>query len=284
MKFSLAIPVLNQKEEILETLNSYYSLAKYPEDIPLILIDNGSNPTVASWIFQFTKNFPLVKLIVHRNAENIGVTKSLNQIWELSKGNCCKSDFIFYSHSDVIMQEQDWDVKLLKYLTEISAVGVIGFGGAKGIGSPELYKEPYVIWQLVRTGFFSNMQDAEIHGRRMINEIEPCAVLDGFSLIVNTKLLEETNGFDEENYPIHHMYDNDICLESIKHGYFNFVLNIKCHHKGGITATRGDYDKWLRNQGIEGDSEIHRKAHENFYEKWRGFIPLVFYGGRYIKI
>jgi len=282
IKFCLAVPVLNQKESTLETLRSYYSMATYPEDIPLILIDNGSTPPVASWLFDFSKEFPLVKVRIIHNQENVGVTKSLNQAWELTKEGCCKPDFIFYSHSDVLIQELGWDVKVKTALEEIKPIGVMGFGGAKGIGTPDLYKEPYVISQLIRTGFFSNMQDAENHGRRMTNDVEPCAVLDGFTLIVNTKLLEEIDGFDE-HYKFH-MYDEDLCVQAIQHGYFNFVLNIACKHNGGRTSTSADYDTWLRKQNINGDLEIHQEAHTYFYEKFRGFIPLMFYGGRYVRI
>ena len=278
VKFSLVFPVMNQLDTFMECLNSFYANAKYPEDISLIIIDNGSEPSVEKSLVPFMIKYPLVKTIIHRNAENVGVTKSLNQAWQLSKEGCCNPDFLFYSHSDVLIQEKDWDVKVRNWLEKISNIGVMGFGGAKGIGREDIYKTPYEIWQLARFGFFSNMQDAEIHGRRMTNEIEPCVVLDGFSLIVNTKLLDEINGFDEINYPTHHCYDLDVCLESIKHGYYNFVLNVASHHLGGVTATRSDYDTWLRNQDINGDSEVHAKAHVNFYNKWYGMLPLYWSG------
>ena len=280
-KLCITIPVFNQLDTLNETINSYYENAKYKADISLTIIDNGSNPPISKSLAKFWIKYPYVNINVYRFENNVGVARALNKGYELTKTGCCPADFIMFTHSDVLIEEPEWDVKLFNTLDRISNIGVIGFGGAKGIGSPDIYLSPYSIWQLARRGFVSNMRDAEQHGRRMVNEIEPAVVLDGFTLICNSEMLDVVGGFDE--HYIFHNYDNDLCIRAILEGYHNFVLNVKCHHKGGITSTRSDYDEWLRKQDINGDSEVHKESHTYMYEKFRGNLPIYIRGNNLTK-
>jgi GT2 family glycosyltransferase len=95
------------------------------------------------------------------------------------------------------------------------------------------------------------------------------AVLDGFCLICNIKMLEKVGGFDERSYPLHHMYDNDICLESIRAGYKNIVIDMDVDHHGGMTDVGED---WAAPFGKTKD-QVHKEAHPPFYQKWRGVLP-----------
>lgn len=281
-KLNVVIPIINNEEGTLETLRSFIGKADKPYEINWIIVDNGSDPPATDWLKGFLDEDAALKIIVIRNDENVGVSKALNQGWSVSKEGDYYADYIFYSHNDVIINQKGWDTELYHWLAVIEQnenvkTGVIGFGGAPTLGSHDIYKTEYNIWQLARFGFFSNMQEAEVHGRRMTERIEPCAVLDGFSLIVNRELLELVGGFDAVNYPIHHMYDNDICLEALKNGFVNFVLAIDVHHKGGMTAVHSDYAEWAKPYG--GDTQIHADAHVNFYEKWRAFLPVTVHQG-----
>lgn len=271
--FNICVPVINQHDSTLETLRSFTDKADDPTSFKWIFIDNGSNPPLTEILEEHSTEFGNVIVYVRRNLENLGVTEALNQGWLNSVRvpilNC---KYLFYTHNDVLIEEKSWDTKLRNFLNTLPKVGVAGFGGATGLGSPDIYKVPYNIWQLARTDFVSNMRNSEVHGRVLTKPYEEVAVLDGFSLIVNVELLNLVKGFDTENYPIHHNYDNDICLEALRHGYKNYVLNIKSHHKGGITSTREDYANWVA--PIGGDSEVHRHAHETFYRKWEGFLPV----------
>lgn len=278
-KISVVIPVMNQKDSTIETIKSFLSTAQNPKDFNWIIIDNNSDEEVVNWFPQIMQeaNFDCGKFFVYRNKENVGVTQSLNQAWKMNAvlEEADRAEYLFYSHNDVVIEEKGWDIKVSDYLDILGDVGVMGFGGARGIGSPDIYKTPYNIWQLARVDFISNMREAMVHGRRMTNTVEKVAVLDGFALIVNTKLLDKVNGFDTDVSPIHHSYDNDMCLESITNGYTNYVINVACHHNGGRTATRSDYTSWLKEQGVEeGDSKIHADTHIKLYEKWRNVLPI----------
>lgn len=274
LKICLAMPIFDQHEAAINTLRSYYKNAKHPEDISLILIDNGSTIPISKWLWKFQVEFQLINIRVICNSENLGVTKALNQVWESVKNGCCNPDYILYTHSDVTILESDWDVRLIEFLTKHEDTGVVGFGGAVAIGIPDMYKYPYQKALMQRIGFFSNMSNAEAHGFRMEHEYEPCAVLDGFTLCVKTELLNKCGGFDD--YYIFHMYDNDICLQSIEHGYKNYILGISCTHLGGVTSTKPDYQDWAGKYG--GDIGIHNDSHLYFYNKWRGVIPYIIPG------
>lgn len=259
MNIIVAVPVLNQKEVTQNFLNKFRETEK--SKLPLILIDNGSNPPTRDWLIGLRDGD-----IVIRNEENAGVLRALNQAWSVAKDY----DYIFYTHNDVLLHEVGWDEKLIRILTDENnkgtEVGVAGFYGAKGIGTGDIYKAPYVMQQMVRLENVSNCNrmDANIHGFRNIRgEVEDVAVMDGFSLIVNIKLLNQLGGFDR-NFPPHHMYDNDICLESIDKGYRNIVISMDAEHLGGRTDVGEDWSKPFNKT----KAEIHQEAHPVFYKKW----------------
>lgn len=277
-KILIAIPVYNQKDSTIETVKSFLSTAQNPKDFNWIIIDNNSDEEVVNWFPQIMEEmkFECGKFFIYRNSQNVGVTPALNQAWQINKGlsDDEKADYIFYSHNDVLIEEKGWDIKVCDYIDILGDVGIMGFGGAKGIGTPDIYKTPYNIWQLQRIDFLSNMREAMVHGRRMTNVVEKVAVLDGFALIVNTKLLDETNGFDEKVSPHYHNYDNNICIESLINGYTNYVINIACDHHGGVTSTKNDYLNWLKTRGIDNDGIVHADSHIKLYEKFRGILPI----------
>ena len=256
MRLSIAVPVLNQREitqQFLDNLRAHEKLK-----IPLILIDNGSNPPVRDWLIGLREGD-----LVIRNDENVGVLKALNQAWQVGKEI---SDYIFYTHNDVMIYEDGWDEKIIRILSGQDNVGVATFYGAKGIGTNDIYKSSYVMQQMIRMENVSNCirMDANVHGFRPIKgEAEEVAVADGFSLIVSVELLNRIGGFDR-TFPIHHMYDNDICMESMDKGFRNIVIPMDAQHLGGRTDVG---ENWAEPFG-KTKQQVHQEAHPIFYEKW----------------
>lgn len=85
-------------------------------------------------------------------------------------------------HDDFEIQEAGWDEKVLRGFDRYPQVGLLGFGGAKGLGDEDLYQKDYEPMQLARRGFRSNLVDAEAHGLRSLLS-ERVACLDGFSQV-----------------------------------------------------------------------------------------------------
>lgn len=257
MKLAIAFPVINQKEVTQEMLNSFKEMQH--EDNQYVVIDNGSKEFVRDWLLGLTTDD-----FVIRNDSNVGVVGAYNQAWTiLSKAGV---DYILYTHNDVIMYERNWDLKVKEILERESKVGVAGFYGAKGIGTPDIYHSPYLMQQMIRIENVSNANRMDkVHGYRNIRngDVEDVAVLDGFSLIVSVELLNWIGGFDRAYNP-HHMYDNDICLESLDRGYRNIVIGMDCQHLGGRTDVNED---WSSPFG-KTKQQVHQDAHPIFYNKW----------------
>src|SRR5438132_1398911 len=104
-----------------------------------------------------------------------------------------EAKFYCFIHDDVIIHDENWQNRIMTEFLDPS-VGLCGLGGALGHGSPELYKVPYDYHQLGRSEFLSNMDDAEIHGKRFTGSCD-VAVLDGFALIVRRQILETAGGW-----------------------------------------------------------------------------------------
>ena len=254
MKLDICIPVLNQEESTQKTLDSLKRLQKF--DNRYIIIDNGSTRFVRDWLKGLSGDD-----IVIRNPQNVGLPKALNQALQISN-----ADYVFNTHSDIEMFEQDWDLKTIQAIEEankIQTVGVAGYFGAMGIGRWDIYKNPYEMYQLVRTNPVAGNRcklDPAIHHHMQFNSNwQKCAVLDGFSLIVkNDGVLK----FWSES--VHHMYDNDICLASYNLGMQVITINMDVIHYGGRTDVGED---WASPFG-KTKQEIHSEAHLPFYNKW----------------
>lgn len=270
----IVIPIIDEFEMTKECMKSFEDHASEKLfRLNFLIIDNGSSKP-----FKTKKK----NVTVIRHAQNTGLLASLQEGYEYVKKNKL-GDIIFYTHNDVFIHEDGWDKRVLDVFEMRDNIGVVGFGGAKGMGSREIYRFPYQKAHMARQGFMSNMIDAEKHGTR--NEgVTSVAVHDGFSLIMKVSLLDEIGGFDM-GYPMHHMYDNDICLEAISHGYVNMMVGVRCEHRGGITSTRPKYmesaKKHIKKKYGEevdnGDAAVHDKAHEYFYHKWKERKPRLPY-------
>lgn len=267
--FQAVVPVLNQHDTTAAVMDSWFTLAK--SRLRVIFIDNGSDEPLVEQ--QFVRGWSKFHdITVLRNDQNTGVYPTFQQ--GLDAASECP--FIFYSHNDVEMLQYGWDEKMSRILKRLSAhpdkPGVCGMFGALGIGTPDLYVKPYHFTQLMRRDCITVDGMHEDSNMAIESDAERIIVLDGFSLIVSRKMIQEVmNGrFDHERFPPHHMYDIDICVSSHRGGFANWVIDVDCKHHGGVTSTRED---WATEMGSS-DLAIHREAHRVFYEKWRNKLPM----------
>ncbi len=177
-------------------------------------------------------------------------------------------DLLAFIHDDVIIHDTErWFVKVRSEF-EDPRVGLVGFGGALGHGSPELYKVPYDYHQLGRSQFLSNMDDAEVHGKRFTGSCD-VAVLDGFSLIVRRQILETAGG-----WPVNNLgyvgYDYWLSCMTRRLGYRIRLVGVSCAHLGGRT-----FVKLGLGQGPEHWAQF-LAAHEYIYNEFRDVLPVTF--------
>ena len=183
-----------------------------------------------------------------------------------------------FIHDDVIVHDiggVDWQFDVESFMNAHPKCGMVGFGGALGLGTDDIYKRPYDLMQLARIDYISNMDDAEAHGRRVTVPTK-VVVLDGFCQIITAEAYKAVGGWEAVlDLGIEfHCYDTAMACLMAEHGYEIWMLPVPCHHAGGRTSTTPEYDAWLRSRGINGDLEIHQKAHHIIYNRFRNVLPL----------
>jgi GT2 family glycosyltransferase len=230
-------------------------------DPEIILVSNGNTPEEVMRLDQMrgSRQGDLLDF-----PDPMGSTKAFNAGLRESKG-----DVVVMIHNDLLMKESGWDARLLSAFENDpgTTIGVVGIHGAAQLGRPELYREPYQLIQLARALTFSNLVDAESHGARLTIPRE-AVTLDGMFLAARRADLMAWGGFDERYR--HHQYDHHLCLIARQAGRRNLFVPLVGHHLSGQTANFSRYNDDLKAKGIDGDSEVHRKSHELFYEYWRG--------------
>jgi hypothetical protein len=212
-------------------------------------------------------------------------------------------------HDDLEIEEAGWDNTVISLFKACPRAGLVGFGGAKGLGEEDIYRTPYNPMQLVRKRFISNMRHAEVHGERC--EVAcPVACLDGFSQVGlasywrgwhrdssrqeygtdprhTLKLEANLFGILEAAGVVHHAYDAALGAFAAQLGYQVWFSPIKVHHHGGLTAVADSrYLNWALQtyeyedlerpeKGVSrGDAAFWEKSHRAVYELFRGVLPI----------
>lgn len=227
--------------------------------------DTDTPGEITTWMAKST--LPRTPWIWDNSEVNIGVVGAYQKLYETTT-----EDILFYLHDDVVCREDGWDQRILKEFEQHPDVGVVGCGGALNHGSDDLYKRPYELTQLARSGYLSNTDDAEEHGQRF-DGVRDVAVVDGFAIAVRRTLLDRCGGFHPDIWPPHHLYDYVICAQAHRYGYRVRVVGIRCHHHGGRTATSNKYQEWARTTEWGSDVEMHRKGHKMFYDEFKDVLP-----------
>lgn len=167
---------------------------------------------------------------------------------------------IAYLHDDLVIEEKDWDLRVLREFDDPS-VGLVGFAGATGHGHPMMYRQPYQAASLGRVGFASNMKNAEVHGARFTGERD-VAVLDGMALFVRRELLDKVGGWKVPENVGYFGYDYWICCIARRLGYRIRLVGVACDHLGG------------KSTGLNPDLKVDFDgAHRAIYEEFRDVLP-----------
>lgn len=174
-------------------------------------------------------------------------------------------------HDDLLIEEQDWDLKVLDALDRGVRFG--GFGGAVTLGAENIYRTPYDPMQLARGGFVSNMRDAEAHGVRSTVK-QPCVCFDGYSQLGTSDWFGAAwNELERLGFK-HHAYDSALgCLARRARVKAGELIPVACHHYGGRTAVLNtDYHAWAKQYG--GDAGLWDESHRIMYDAFKHELPL----------
>ena len=262
-KLTLAIPCRNQ----INDTKGILALMRHntSEDTEFMIIDNGSTEPLEDFCIRYLRP---KKMNFIRNEDNLGMIPTMQQIYDN-----CTTEYVAVVHNDVYIYEKDWDQHIIRLFDSLPKVGGIGLFGAQGCG-PVGERIQDVEYSGQMAGM-SNMLEAEIHGMRLKQEYRAAAIFDGFFMAFRKTALPK--GFDQR-YMFHHIYDRDASLEVLRNGFDNIVANIPCHHIGGITANRADYQEWIDKKigmmDYKADKFTHDHNSEIFKKKWESVLPL----------
>jgi len=181
-------------------------------------------------------------------------------------------DIIACLHDDVEINEGGWDLEILDFFERHPEVGLVGFGGAPGLGDRDIYEKPYEAVQLARRGFVSNMRHAEAHGSVSSAPVK-VAVLDGFSQIGRRAFMEPAWAWLKQSGIVHHAYDAALGCLAKRLGWDAYMLPVACHHRGGETATRPAYLDWA-DAHHGGDQLVWEAAHRIVYDEFKDVLPI----------
>jgi hypothetical protein len=175
-------------------------------------------------------------------------------------------------HDDVRIDEMNWSSHVQQFFDDFPDCLLAGFGGARGLGEPWIYEQPFDPFSLVRKDFISNMAQAEQHGRR-VRDVTPVACLDGFSLIGRAEFMLAGWHLFRGLGIVHHAYDSAFGALARRWQGETWMLPIPCHHWGGMTAV-GDprYAEWAK--GLGGDQQLWREAHAAVWQEFRDVLPF----------
>lgn len=156
------------------------------------------------------------------------ITKAYNK---LAKGiNPAPEDVLVFIHQDCRLHF-DWANIIPAYMNELDCPGVLGFIGARKITADgRWYWASDKCGGLIQGGGADiNLKFAKVKKTTSAGlPYERVDAVDGYCLVIKAKVFEIIGGFDERF--VFHYYDSDLCLNALKHGFYNYVIGQKSQH------------------------------------------------------
>jgi len=243
MATSVILVVFNQ---LALTRACLESLRATTSPYELCVVDNASTDRTRSFFEEFARS---TRLTYHRNSENLGLIRALNQGARLA-GN----ETLCFLHNDVEMQEPGWLGRLTDALESPGGIGLAGLYGARKLRADGRYAGRTLVHCL------SGSATLEA-------EMAEVAAVDGVCLCLKRSVLERVGGFDE-GYGFIHGYDRDLSFAVREAGWRCAVVNAPFIHRGGGTRT-GPGAPIAASE----DLAQRRAALQRFAVKWRHRLP-----------
>ena len=249
MAVSVVLPVYNQLALTRACLDS---LRGTSEPFELCVVDNASTDGTDAYFR--TAALP-VRCRYHRNADNVGLIRALNQGAALAAG-----DVLCFLHNDTEMRDVRWLARLRAAIEE-PGVGLAGLYGVRRLRRDGRYVGRTIVHTL----------DGSANLRGDSAEV---AAVDGVCLTLRRAVLGQVGGFDE-GYGFFHGYDRELSFSVREAGYRCVVVNAAFVHRGGGTRTGATAPVRASE-----DLAQRRAALARFAGKWRHRLPADVRGAR----
>lgn len=173
-------------------------------------------------------------------------------------------DILCFMHEDVLFHSPNWGATIHTHFLEDKQIGIIGFAGTHFLPDSPMY------WY--SSPFISQRNLNNDHGQREEhfheawfgnhNLIEVVAV-DGFCFLVKRELFHHI-AFDEKTYSGFHLYDMDICMQTIASGQKVCVCNDILTEHFWSEKSQTSKQGW----------ETFQKNLKLFSDKWQSWLPI----------
>ena len=261
MKLSVVIPVLNQMDMSTSVYKQIRDKTRIEDDdVEFIIVDNGSLPVLDE------SDFLGAKII--RFDKSIGVYPVFAEGFKHATG-----DVVAFFHSDLVIWEDGWNLRVMEAFKVNENLGMIGFIGSKeidssggrGAGTTSNFMGRTLLSSKKNIKAFAEISEvithtdyqmwigshAAIHGK-VNNGLSKAAVVDGCSMIIHRDAWEDIGV--RADFPPHHFYDRLISTQLLEKGWEINVLGIACDHFSGQTVSKED----SYNQMAQKWSELHK--------------------------
>ena len=243
MRTSIVLVVYNQ---LALTRACLESLRPTTRPFELCVVDNASSDGTEAF---FHDGAGAIPLRYHRNGENVGLIRALNQGAGLAGG-----DRLCFLHNDTVMREPRWLERLEAAVDGPGRVGLAGLYGVRRVRRDGRYVGRTIVHAL----------DGQATVRAPVTEV---AAVDGVCLFLPRGILEAVGGFDE-GYGFFHGYDRDLSFAVREAGWRAVVVDAPFLHRGGGTRT-GEGAPVAAPE----DLAQRRAALARFAAKWRHRLP-----------
>src|SRR6266852_2051666 len=222
------------------------SLRSTTRPFELCVVDNASSDGTESFFREWAAGTPLR---YHRNADNVGLIRALNQGAGLAGG-----DRLCFLHNDIVMREPLWLERLEAAVDGPGRVGLAGLYGVRRLRRDGRYAGRPIVHAL----------EGQATLRRPVTEV---AAVDGVCLFLPRAILDAVGGFDE-GYGFFHGYDRDLSFAVRERDFACAVVDARFVHRGGGTRTA----ERAPVPAAE-DLEQRRQAMARFAARWARRLP-----------
>jgi O-antigen biosynthesis protein len=243
MATSVVLVVYNQ---LALTRACLESLRPTGRPFELCVIDNASSDGTEGF---FREGGPGIPLRYHRNRENVGLIRALNQGARLAGG-----ERLCFLHNDTVMREPRWLERLEAAVDGPRRVGLAGLYGVRRLRRDGRYVGRTIVHAL----------EGQATVRMPLTEV---AAVDGVCLFLPRTVLDAVGGFDE-GYGFFHGYDRDLSFAVREAGWRCAVVDAPFLHRGGGTRSGPDAPV-----AAPEDLAQRRAALARFARKWRHRLP-----------
>ncbi len=212
----------------------------------LCIVDNASTDETAA---HFARWSGTPTLRYHRNGENAGLIRALNQGAAMARG-----ETLCFLHNDTEMRDRRWLDKLTDAVGPGTRVGLAGLYGARRVRRDGRYAGRSIVHCLAE-------------GPTMREPVTEVAAVDGVCLFVPRAVFTEVGGFDE-GYGFFHGYDRELSFAIRATGRRCVVVDAPFLHRGGGTRTGPAAPVSPARDLIQ-----RRAALTRFAERWKDALP-----------